>query len=262
MIAVKPFGKVFQALFQGGAWLEAHPLFKLGGVRRSGDHVAGLHGQELFAGAAAQGLFKGVDVVQQWHGLAVADVENAIGGLAAGGVRLGGVEPCSGCGWLVQYPDDAFNDVVDVSKVAQHVAVVKDLDGFALHDGSGKKHGRHVWAAPGAIDGKEAQPGGGQTKQVAIGVRHEFVGFLGSCVQADRVVHTMVLAKRRGGVATVNTGAAGIHQVFNPVVSARFQHIHEPQQVGVDVGMRVRQRMSHAWLSCEVDNPMWLDLAE
>jgi hypothetical protein len=63
-------------------------------------------------------------------------------------------------------------------------------------DGLGEQEQRHVRPAPGAVDGEEAQAGGRQAVEVAVGVRHQLVGLLGGGVEADRVVDAVVLGER------------------------------------------------------------------
>ena len=38
------------------------------------------------------------------------------------------------------------------------------------------------------------------------------------------------------------------------IVPASFQHVDETDQIGVDIGVGVNERMSHAWLSPEMDD--------
>ena len=45
---------------------------------------------------------------------------------------------------VVKRMHTTLGDVVDVGEVANHVAVVEHLDGFALRDGAGKEHRAHV----------------------------------------------------------------------------------------------------------------------
>jgi hypothetical protein len=44
--------------------------------------------------------------------------------------------------------------------------------------------------------------------------------------------------------------------VLDGGVAATFQHVHEADQVAVDIGMRVLQRIAHAGLGCQVDHPV------
>ena len=67
-----------------------------------------------------------------------------------------------GGGGLIKHADDAFDNVINIGKVTAVFAVVKDLDRFARQYGFGEFEQRHVGSTPRAIDGKEAQAGGGQ----------------------------------------------------------------------------------------------------
>ena len=74
-----------------------------------------MHWQQDFGGAEAQRLLEGGDVVDQGPGGAVADVEDSVRRLAAGGV---------GGGWFVEHSQQAFGDVVDVGEITHDAALV------------------------------------------------------------------------------------------------------------------------------------------
>ena len=120
--------------------------FELGGVGVGLVHVAGLHGQEVFLGGLAVSVFDFRNKVHELYGVAAADVVNLVGHVVR---ALGSI------GHVVQRVDGTFGDVVDVGKVADHVAVVEHLDGFALGNRAGKEHGRHVGTSPRPVNGKE-----------------------------------------------------------------------------------------------------------
>jgi len=157
----------------------------------------------------------------------IADVEYPVGHIAAGRVRIQGVKVGIGLGRLVQYPQHPFHDIVDVGEIPLHLAVVEDVDGAAFQNGFGEQEQGHVRAAPGAVDGEKAQPGGGQAEEMAVGVGHQFVGLLGGRIEAHRMVHAVVFGEGQLFVAPVNAGAAGIDQVFHLIVAATFQDIDE-----------------------------------
>ena len=120
--------------------------FELGGVGVGLINIAGLHGQEIFLGRLAVSVFDFGYKVHELYGVAATDVVNLVGHVVG---ALGGI------GYMVQRMDGAFGNVVDVGEVADHVAVVEYLDGFALGDGAGKEHGRHVGPSPRPVYGKE-----------------------------------------------------------------------------------------------------------
>ena len=184
----------------------------------------------------------------------VADVEDTERGLAATRIGLVGVKAGVGLGGVIEHADHAFDDVVHIGEVTLHLAVVEHVDRPAFERGLGEQEQRHVRAPPGAIHGEEAQARGRQAEQVAVGVGHQLVGFLGGGVHADGVVHRIVLGERHLGVAAVDAGAAGVGQVRHLVVAAAFQDVHEADDVAVDIGMRVFDRVAHAGLGGEVDD--------
>ena len=120
--------------------------FELGGIGVGLVHVAGLHGQEVLLGRLAVSVFDFGDKVHELYGVAAADVVNLVGHVVR---TLGGI------GYMVQCMNGAFGDVIDIGEIANHVAVVEHLDGLALGDGAGKKHGRHVGTSPRTVYGEE-----------------------------------------------------------------------------------------------------------
>lgn len=186
----------------------------------------------------------------------VADVIYPVWRTTAAGVGAVAVEVGVGGSNAIHHPHRAFGDVVNVGEVALHLAVVEDVDRAAFENGSGKQPGRHIRAAPRAIDREIAQAGGRQAKQVAVTVRHQFVGFLCGGVQADRVVHFVVRRERHPRVGTVDAGTAGIDQVLDFVVAAALQNIAKTNQIALDVGVRVGQRVTHASLRGEMDDAL------
>ena len=74
---------------------------------------------------------------------------------------------------------------------------------------------------------------------MAVGMRHQFIGFFGGSIQAYRVVKVLMLIKRQVGITAVNARAARIDQMFHALVPAGLQHVHKALNVGVNIGMRI-----------------------
>ena len=104
-------------------------------------NVAGLHRQEFLLGGLAVGVLDFGDKVHQLYRMAAADVvyfvRNAVRALF-----------CDR--HMVKRMHAALGNIVNVGKVANHVAVVEHLDGLALRDDAGKEHGAHVGTFPAA----------------------------------------------------------------------------------------------------------------
>ena len=168
---------------------------ELGGVGVGLVHVTGLHGQEILLGGFAVSVFDFGNEIHELYGVAATDVVNLVGHVVG---ALGGI------GHVVQCVDGAFGDVVDVGKVADHVAVVEHLDRFALGDCTGEEHGRHVRTSPRTVYGEESQTCDGQVVELAVAMRHELVAFFAGGVQAHRIVDLVVFAVGHLAVQTVH----------------------------------------------------------
>ena len=186
----------------------------------------------------------------------VADVEHAIGRPARGRIGHLLVERKIGLRRAIKDADHAFCNIVDIGEVAPHPAMVEDVDSAAFEYGLGEQEQRHVGPAPGAIYGEEAQAGGGQREQMAVGVGHQLVGLLGRGVEADRMIDVVVLGKRHALIAAVDAGTAGIDKVLDAVVATAFENIDEADHVAIDIGMGILQRIAHTGLRREVDHAL------
>src|SRR6185437_16269062 len=69
---------------------------------------------------------------------------------------------------VIECPDDPLDDVVHISEIAFHPALVKDFDRFALQDGLGKDEEGHVRASPRPIDGKKSKTCAGELIEMRI----------------------------------------------------------------------------------------------
>ena len=147
---------------------------------------------------------------------------------------------------------DSLYDIVDVGEVALHLAVVEHFDGAVIQDGVGKKHGCHVRSAPRAVNGEKAQARGTDAVEMTVGMGHELVAFFRSRVEANGVVDAVAHLEGHRLVEAVDTGAAGVGEVFHFVVPARFENVGETGQVALDIGHGVFQRVAHTRLRGKV----------
>ena len=65
------------------------------------------------------------------------------------------VKRAAGSGRFVQNSDQAFNDVVNIGKVAHHFSVIEHINGVPLLYSFGEQKECHVGPPPRAIHGKE-----------------------------------------------------------------------------------------------------------
>ncbi|KAF5276624.1 hypothetical protein FQA39_LY18562 [Lamprigera yunnana] len=170
-ISVSPFTLVFEkaGLLSAAVVMNAVVLTSVLSAGNSGMYAS----TRMLYTLACQGM------APKHGGAAVADVEDAVRRRAGAGVGVLGVVAAIGRGGLGQHAQHAFGDVVDIGEVAHHLAVAVHVNRLARQHGLGELEQRHIRPAPRPIDGKKAQPGGGQLVEVRIGVRHQLVGFLG-----------------------------------------------------------------------------------
>ena len=134
--------------------------------------------------------------------------------------------------------------------------------GRSGQDRLGEQEQGHVRPAPGTVDREEAQSGGRQAEEMAVGVGHQFVGLLGGGVERHRMVDVVVHRKRHPGVGAVDRTRRGIDQVLDPGVPAALEEIDKADQVGVDVGVRVDQGIADPGLGGQVHHRIKTVLVE
>src|ERR1700738_2367139 len=119
---------------------------------------------------------------------------------------------------------DAGN-IIDMGEVATHFAMVKEPDRSALQDRLGKQKNRHIGPSPRPVDGKKPQARYRKTVEMAIGMRHQFVGLFGRSVEADRMFRLVVDRKRQLGIGAVDRRRRRIDQMAASMVPAALQPV-------------------------------------
>ena len=93
---------------------------------------------------------------------------------------------------MIKCPDDAFDDIIDIGEVAFHLALIEDIDRFALQNGLGKDEEGHVRPPPWTIHGKKAQAGARQPIQMGIAMSHELISLLAGGIERDGMIHIVM----------------------------------------------------------------------
>ena len=203
-----PLCKSPQAFPQAGIGLEAEVLFQGRRIGVGYGHVSGLHGHEflvslkvVFLGEHAgtdQFFLQDGHEVKEVFGRVVADVIYLVRGngqsvLAV--LLLGGV---------LHDAHHSLHDVVDIGEVALAVAIVEYLDGVAFYQLVGEAEVSHVGTTGGAIDSKEAQAGRGDVVEFRVGMGHQLVTLLGSCIKRHGIIYLIVCGIRHFLVAAID----------------------------------------------------------
>ena len=208
-------------------------------------HVSGLHRQHLLDRRAAQFLLQNRYHMHEVFRTIVADIVNPAPARRPRRASRGG---------LVDQSQYDARHVVDIGKVAPHPAMVKEPDRGALNDRLGEQEDRHIGPSPRPVDGKEPQARYRKAVEMAVGMRDQLVGLLRGGVEADRMVGLVVHRKRQLGIGAVDRRGRRIDQMAASVMPATFQHIDETLEIGVDIGMRMVDRIAHASLRREMNH--------
>ena len=91
---------------------------------------------------------------------------------------------------------------------------------------------------------------------------HQFIGFLGCCIERNRIIYLVVGAVRNLLVGTVDGGRRSINQMLYRVMTAGFEDIKEADQIGFHISIWIGDGVAHTSLCCKVDDHRRLVLLE
>lgn len=115
---------------------------------------------------------------------------------------------------FLHHTNNTLNDVIHISKITLAVAIVENIDGFALHQLVGESEVGHVRTTCRTIHCEKAQTSRRNVVQLEVSVSHQLIRLLGCYVQRDRIVHFVVSAIRNLFIGTVNAGGGGVNQML------------------------------------------------
>ena len=148
-------------------------------------------------------------------------------------------------GSFVHHPLNALNNIIDVGEVALAVAVVENLDCFALAEHICKAKVCHIGPTGRAIYGEEPQARRGNVVELAVRVGQQLVTLLGCSIETHWVIYLIISRIGHLLVAAVYRAARSVNEVLNAplttivAVAASLQDVVETNQVALDVGIWV-----------------------
>lgn len=137
--------------------------------------------------------------------------------------------------------------------------MVVNVDWGALADGICETEIGHVRTSPWAIDREEPKHGCGQVPEVGIGMRHRLIGLFGGRIDRQLMIGLMGFGIRHLGVGAIGRAGGGHEQVIHFVLPRDLHHVEGADNIAVDVGARVFQRIAHTCLAREVNDDVWLE---
>src|SRR6185437_15167541 len=95
--------------------------------------------------------------------------------------------------------------------------------------------------------------------KMTVAMRDQFAGALGRGIEGNRRVDAVLDAERLLLVRAIDRGRTRIDETIEPWKAAgRFEQDHLAHDVAVDIGVRVLQRVAHAGLCREMDDPRYV----
>ena len=119
-------------------------------------------------------------------------------------------------GRLIATTQHSLNDVIDISEIPLHLAVVEHLDRFTREDGTWKSIGA-MSGGPRAYTVKNLRPLPPiNHRRGGCGCAHQLIGLLAGGIEAHRMVHRLLLMERQIAVSAIHRTARGIDGVSVP----------------------------------------------
>src|SRR6266404_3685699 len=178
-----------------GRWLEAEVTARPLDIGIALWDIARLQRQQLLPRRAPQQPLDNSDEVEELLGAVIAEIIDAV----ANPVRARRRRAIMG-------RDRTRDDVVDVSKVTGHPALIEDLDRLAGQNRPGEQISRHVRPAPRTINSKKPQPRRRQTVKMAVGMRIQLAAAFCRGIERDRLVDPILDAEGLLFVRAVDRG--------------------------------------------------------
>ena len=135
--------------------------------------------------------------------------------------------PCGTIRSLLHHTNDAFDDIVNVRKITLAITIVENLYRLTFNQFIGETKICHVRPAGRPIDRKETQSRGRNVIQLTVCMCHQFVGFLRSRIQTNRIIHFIARGKWYFRIATVNRRTRRIYQMLNRMMTTCLKDIEK-----------------------------------
>ena len=103
--------------------------------------------------------------------------------------------------------------------------MIENLYGTTVQHSIGEKERGHVRTPPRTINREKAQTGRRNTIQMAVSMRHQFIGFLRGCIKAYRMRNAVLFREGNFSIQPIDAAGASINQMFHLIVTTAFQHI-------------------------------------
>src|SRR3974390_2404565 len=87
-----------------------------------------------------------------------------------------------------------------------------------------------------------------------IGMRHQLIRLLRRAVETERMIDIVRGGERHFSIGAVDRRRGSIEEMATVVVTATFQNIAEADEIGIDIGVWIDQRVANARLRREMHN--------
>jgi hypothetical protein len=91
---------------------------------------------------------------------------------------------------------------------------------------------------------------------MGVGFAHQLVGLLGRGVERERMIDAILDPERQPVVAAIDRGGGSVDEVGDAAAAGEFDQIDVADQIGLDIGPRIFDRVAHPGLGAEVDDPV------
>mmetsp|Transcript_22249 Transcript_22249/g.48332 ORF Transcript_22249/g.48332 Transcript_22249/m.48332 type:complete len:332 (-) Transcript_22249:222-1217(-) len=162
----------------------------------------------------------------------------------------------------VNRPNNAIDNVINVSVIPARAAISKLLQFQSARDTVNELEGRHVRPATRSIYGEETQSRHIQFVEVMVSVSQQLARLLGSSIRRYRIVNTFILAEERILGSTIDTRRGSKNKVLDAEFMAQLHEMCCSTDIRMNVHIRILNRGTHSRTGSHVADPLWTLLLE
>ena len=159
---------------------------------------------------------------------------------------------------MIEGAQYTLGNIVDIGKVPAVFTVVEHLDRLSFENSFCKEEKRHIGPPPRPVYGKKTKSCCRNTIEVTVSMRHQFIRLFCRSIKRQRVINIVMNGKRHGLIRPVNRTRRGVHQMFDMVLPTPLEEVHEAENIAVNIGMGVLDRVADTCLCSEIHHTVKL----
>ena len=113
-----------------------------------------------------------------------------------------------------QHFQNSLHHIVDIGEIALHIAMIIDMDRFALHNLLGKAPIGHIRPSPRSVNGEEPQACHWNIVEMRVTVGHQFIRLFRRCIERQRAVRRLAHRKGHLGIRAIDGAGTRVNDML------------------------------------------------